>query len=152
MSRKNWDDFFMGLVDYVAEQSTCLRAKIGAVIVRDKRILATGFCGAPRGLAHCTDLGICYRKEHNIPSGLNYELCRSVHAEQNAIISAAYYGISVKDAIMYTTSYPCSICAKIIINSGIAKIICRPQTHYNDLARELLKASDVVVYTYEPEI
>lgn len=112
----------MAICDLVAERSTCKRRKVGAVIVKEKNILATGYNGAPKGLPHCLDIG-CLREEMDVPSGEKHELCRGLHAEQNAIIQAAYHGVSINGATLYTTNLPCSICAKMIINAGIVKII-----------------------------
>lgn len=112
----------MAICDLVAERSTCVRRKVGAVIVKEKNILATGYNGAPKGLPHCLDIG-CLREEMNVPSGEKHELCRGLHAEQNAIIQAAYHGVSINGATLYTTNLPCSICAKMIINAGIVKVI-----------------------------
>lgn len=122
--RPSWDEYFLELADLVASRSTCLRRQVGAVLVRQERIISTGYNGAPRGLAHCLDLG-CLRTEMNIPSGQRYELCRGVHAEQNAIINAAYYGVSTKGSVLYCTNQPCIICARILINAGIVRIIHR---------------------------
>lgn len=105
----------------VAKRSTCLRRHVGAILVKDKRILATGYNGAPAGMKHCLDIG-CLRQEADIPSGQQHELCRGLHAEQNVIIQAAYHGISIKDSILYCTNKPCVICSKMIINAGIKKI------------------------------
>ena len=119
--RPSWDTYFMDITQLVAKRSTCVRRAVGAVIVKDKRILSTGYNGAPSGIRHCGDVG-CLRKEMNITSGERHELCRGIHAEQNAIIQAAYHGVSIKDAILYCTNLPCIICAKMIINAGIRKI------------------------------
>ena len=121
MSRPSWDEYFMKIAFMVAQRSTCLRRKVGAVIVKDKRILSTGYNGAPSGLAHCLDIG-CLREKMHIPSGEKHELCRGLHAEQNAIIQAAYHGVSIKDATIYCTHHPCVICTKMLINAGIKKI------------------------------
>ncbi|QLJ52649.1 MAG: CMP/dCMP deaminase zinc-binding [Candidatus Fermentimicrarchaeum limneticum] len=122
MSRPSWDEYFMKICDVVAERSTCKRHNFGAVIVRDKRLLATGYNGAPSGLPHCLEIG-CLRDELGIPSGTKHEICRGVHAEQNAIIQCALHGVSSKDATMYVNGIPCKICAKIIINSGIKRVV-----------------------------
>jgi dCMP deaminase len=114
----------MDIVEIVAKRSSCLRRKVGAILVRDKRILATGYNGAPSGLKHCIDTG-CLREKMNIPSGERHELCRGLHAEQNAIIQAAYHGVNIKGATLYCTNSPCIICAKMIINSGITTIMAR---------------------------
>lgn len=101
-TRPSWDKYFLQLADLVSSRSTCLRRHVGAVLVRDERIIATGYNGAPKGIKHCLDIG-CFREQEGIPSGQRYELCRGVHAEQNAIINAAYYGISTQGAILYCT-------------------------------------------------
>ena len=114
MDRPDNDEYFMEMAFLVSKRSTCLRRKVGAVIVKDKRVLSTGYNGSPKGTQHCETLG-CIREQMKIPSGTRHELCRGVHAEQNAIVQAAYFGISVKDSTIYTTTYPCSMCAKILI-------------------------------------
>lgn len=111
----------MDIAVLVAKRSTCTRRAVGAVIVRDKRVLSTGYNGAPSGIAHCTEVG-CMRERMQVPSGERHELCRGIHAEQNAIIQAAYHGASIKDGVLFCTNLPCSICAKMIINAGIKKI------------------------------
>jgi len=120
--RPSWDEYFLEMASLVAKRSTCLRRSVGAVIVKEKRILATGYNGAPSGLKHCVDIG-CIRQQLKIPSGERHELCRALHAEQNALIQACLHGISVKDAILYTTTQPCVICAKMLINAGIKEIV-----------------------------
>jgi len=122
--RPSWDEYFLDLADLAASRSTCLRRHVGAVLVRRERIISTGYNGAPRGLGHCLDLG-CLRAELKIPSGQRYELCRGVHAEQNAIINAAYYGISTEATVLYCTNQPCIICARILINAGILRVVHR---------------------------
>jgi dCMP deaminase len=112
----------MAIARLAATRSTCLRRQIGAVIVRDKKILSTGYNGAPSGLKHCLDIG-CLREKLKIPSGERHELCRATHAEQNAIVQAASFGVSIKDGIIYSTTHPCIMCTKLIINAGIKKII-----------------------------
>jgi len=119
--RPSWETYFMDIAKLVAKRSTCLRRTVGTVIVKDKRILATGYNGAPTGIAHCVETG-CLREELGIPSGERHELCRGTHAEQNSIIQAAYHGVSIKGARMFCTLFPCSICAKMIINAGIEKL------------------------------
>jgi len=126
----------MNITNLVAERSTCTRRAVGAVLVKDKRILSTGYNGAPTGLKHCLEIG-CLREELGVVSGQMHELCRGIHAEQNAIIQAAYHGVSVNGAVIYCTNQPCSICARMIINAGIQKIYY--QSGYADsLAKELL--------------
>lgn len=121
MSRPSWPEYFMAITKMVAKRSTCLRREVGAILVKDKRILATGYNGVPTGLKHCEEVG-CLRENASIPSGVRHELCRGIHAEQNAIIQAACHGIPIKAAILYCTNKPCVICSKMIINAGIKKI------------------------------
>ena len=121
-SRPTLDEYFMEIAKVVATRSTCLRQKVGAVIVKDKRILATGYNGAPSGLPHCLDIG-CLREQLKVPSGERQELCRGVHAEQNAIIQAAVHGVSIAGGTLYTTHQPCIACAKMIINAGIKRVV-----------------------------
>jgi dCMP deaminase len=121
-SRPSWDEYFLEVAKLVSRRATCLRRRVGAVIVKDKRILATGYNGAPRGLAHCLDIG-CIREKLKIPSGERHELCRALHAEQNALIQASLYGVSLKDSTLYATNQPCIICAKMLINAGIKEIV-----------------------------
>jgi len=136
MSRPSWDKYFMEIARLVASRSTCLRRQVGAVIVKDRRILTTGYNGAPKNLAHCGEVG-CLREKMNIASGTCQELCRGLHAEQNAILQAAMHGISIQNSVLYCTNQPCITCAKMIINSGIVKIFY--QNKYPDeLARQLL--------------
>ena len=120
--RPTWDEYFLEVAHLVSKRATCLRRKVGAVLVKDKRILATGYNGAPAGLDHCLDTG-CLRQELNIPSGERHELCRALHAEQNVLVQAALYGISTKGSILYVTNQPCIICAKMLINAGIKEIV-----------------------------
>lgn len=120
--RPSWEEYFMGITKMVALRSTCMRRNVGAILVKNKRILATGYNGAPAGLKHCEEVG-CLRSDSNIPSGKMHELCRGLHAEQNAIIQAAYHGISIYGSTLYCTNKPCVICTKMIINAGIKEII-----------------------------
>ncbi len=122
--RPSWDEYFMGITDLVASRATCTRRKVGAVLVKEKRILCSGYNGAPAQVPHCRETG-CLREQLNVPSGEKHELCRGVHAEQNAIIQAAFHGISVNGSVLYCTNQPCSICAKMIINAGIKKVYYR---------------------------
>ncbi|MDR3295153.1 MAG: cytidine/deoxycytidylate deaminase family protein [Clostridiales Family XIII bacterium] len=125
MERPSWDDYFMEMAEVTAKRSTCLRRKVGAVIVQDKHIMAAGYNGAPQGIAHCDQRGGCLREKLGIPSGERHELCMALHAEQNAIVQAAALGQSIAGATMYITHQPCVICAKMIINGGIKKIIVK---------------------------
>ena len=111
----------MAITRLVSKRSTCLRRSVGAVLVKDKRILATGYNGAPAGLRHCEEVG-CLRADSDVPSGMRHELCRGLHAEQNVIIQAAYHGITIQGATLYCTNKPCVICSKMIINAGIKKV------------------------------
>lgn len=121
-TRPSWDEYFMLITQVVARRSTCLRRQVGAVIVKDKQILATGYNGAARGLTHCSEVG-CLRSTLAVPAGQRHELCRGLHAEQNAIIQAALHGVSIKGADLYTTHQPCFICSKMIINAGLRRIV-----------------------------
>ncbi len=143
MTRPSWDEYFMDIASLVARRSTCRRRQVGAVLVRDKRILATGYNGAPTKLAHCLEIG-CLREELNVASGERHELCRGLHAEQNVIIQAAYHGVCIKDAVLYCTNLPCSICSKMLINAGICEI--KYSEGYADpMAKDMLKAADVLL-------
>lgn len=122
IKRPSWDEYFMSIAHLVATRSTCLRRKVGAVVVKNKQILATGYNGAPTGIIHCNEVG-CLREQLNVPSGERHELCRALHAEQNAFLQAARHGVSLTGATLYVTTQPCSICAKMIINVGIRKLI-----------------------------
>ena len=141
MKRPSWNAYFMEITGLVAQRSTCLRRKVGAVLVKDKRILATGYNGAPSGLPHCLDVG-CMREENNIPSGQRHELCRGLHAEQNVIIQAARHGIPIQGATLYCTTRPCVICAKMIINAGILRIFYE-SGYADNLSEEMLAEADV---------
>ncbi|WP_227767904.1 deoxycytidylate deaminase [Zhaonella formicivorans] len=145
--RPSWDSYFMEIAETVAKRSTCLRRQVGAIIVKDKRLLTTGYNGAPSGLPHCAQVG-CLRENLNIPSGQRHELCRGIHAEQNAIIQAALYGVSIQGGTFYTTTHPCVVCAKMIVNAGIVKVITKGD--YPDaLAKEILDQAGIPVVKYE---
>jgi len=137
----------MEITELVSRRSTCLRRKVGAVIVKDKRILTTGYNGAPKGLPHCLEIG-CLREINKVSSGERQELCRGLHAEQNAIVQAALHGLSIKDSVLYCTTQPCVTCAKMIINSGIKMIIYK-EKYPDELARKMLKEAGVVEIHYE---
>jgi len=141
--RPSWDEYFLQIADLVAKRSTCLRRKVGALIVKDKRILATGYNGTPTKLEHCDVTG-CLREKLGVKSGQRHELCRGLHAEQNAFLQAACYGINVKDAILYLTNQPCIICAKMIINAGIKEVVTGGD-YPDKMAREFLKAAGVKI-------
>lgn len=120
-NRPRWEEYFMEMAFTVSTRSTCRRRSVGAVLVKNRRILTTGYNGAPTGLQHCESTG-CLREEMDIISGEQHELCRGIHAEQNAIIQAAIYGISIKGTSLFCTIYPCSICSKMLVNASIVKI------------------------------
>lgn len=143
IKRPNWDEYFLELAQLVSKRATCLRRRVGAVLVKDKRILATGYNGAPKGLEHCLDIG-CLRDKLKIPSGQRHELCRGLHAEQNVLLQAALYGISTKDSSLYITNQPCIICAKMIINAGIKEIVFKG--NYPDkMARDFLREAKIKI-------
>lgn len=147
MNRLSWDQYFMEICYLVSKRSTCIRRQIGAIIVKDKRILSTGYNGVPIKIEHCFDRG-CLREKLNIPSGEKHELCRGLHAEQNAIIQAGLYGISVKDSILYCTHQPCIVCAKMLINVGIKKIIFEG-SYPDNLSLEMLKEANIELVLFE---
>jgi dCMP deaminase len=138
-----WDEYFMEMAKLASKRSTCLRRQTGAALVRENRVVATGYNGAPKGLPHCAEVG-CMREALKVPSGQRHELCRGLHAEQNAIIQAAVFGVSTKGATLYTTTYPCSICAKMIINAEVAEVVY-DDDYEDDLAKELLSRAGVKV-------
>ncbi len=144
-----WDERFMQLAETVAEWSSCFQQNrhVGAVIVKDKRILTTGYNGAPAGLKSCAERGVCLRRERNITSGTMQEVCYAVHAEQNAIIQAAKLGISLEGSVMYVTHQPCVICTRMIINSGVKKVIYK-NGYPDEFALQLFSASDVELVKY----
>lgn len=141
MKRPDFDEYFMNIAKIVATRSTCLRRQVGAVLVRDKRILATGYNGAPSGLPHCEEVG-CVREKMGIPRGERHEMCRGLHAEQNAIIQSALHGVSIAGAELYSTHHPCSVCAKMLINAGIKKVKIA-EDYPDKMAKELLKEAGV---------
>ncbi|TKJ34515.1 cytidine deaminase [bacterium (candidate division B38) B3_B38] len=147
-NRPSWDDYFMEITELVSRRSTCLRRQVGAVIVKGKRILTTGYNGAPSGLKHCSEVG-CLREKLNIPSGERQELCRASHAEQNAIIQAAQHGVRINEATIYSTHFPCVTCAKMIINAGIKKIIYQ-QGYPDQLSKELLQEARIELIKMTP--
>lgn len=141
--RPDWDSYFMDIARIVSKRSTCIRRNVGSLIVKDKRILSTGYNGAPIHLKHCIDTG-CMRERLSIASGERHELCRGLHAEQNAIIQAAYHGVSINGADIYSTHLPCSICMKMIINAGIVKIFYA-EGYPDELSHEFITESGIVV-------
>lgn len=146
-NRPDWDTYFMEITKIVATRSSCLHRQVGAVLVRDKRILTTGYNGAPAGMAHCLELGGCLRDKMGFASGEGHEYCRALHAEQNAVIQAAVTGLSIQGSTLYCTHSPCSLCARILIGAGIQRIVF--EGHYpDDFALALLKEANIQLERY----
>lgn len=145
--RPSWDEYFMSIVELVKDRSTCLRRKVGAVIVKDKRILTSGYNGSPVGCKHCEELG-CLRQQLNVPSGERHELCRASHAEQNAIVQAAMHGIPINGSTIYVTTQPCVICSKLIINSGIKRVVYKGE-YPDELSMQLLSEAGIEIQRFE---
>ncbi|MEC9492251.1 MULTISPECIES: deoxycytidylate deaminase [Flexistipes] len=142
--RPDWDSYFLEITNVVKKRSTCLRRQVGALIVKNNHILATGYNGVPSKITHCSETG-CLREQLNVPSGERHELCRGLHAEQNAIIQAAHHGTSIKDSTLYTNTKPCSICTKMIVNAGIKRIVF--EEYYKDkLADDILSETDIILF------
>ncbi len=139
--RPSWESYFMDIARLVARRSTCTRRAVGAVLVKENRILTTGYNGAPSGLTHCLERG-CIRESLQIASGQRHELCRGIHAEQNAIIQAALYGICIRGATLFCTNFPCAICSKMLINAGIEAIYYE-DGYPDDLSRALLAEAGI---------
>jgi len=147
--RPSWETYFMDIAFLVAKRSTCRRRAVGSVIVKNRRILSTGYNGAPSGIRHCIEVG-CLREELKVPSGQCHELCRGIHAEQNAIIQAAFHGVSIKDSTLFCTNLPCSICAKMIINAGITRIYYH-SGYADKMSEEMLKEANIRVTIPNPD-
>jgi len=145
--RPSYDEYFMEMAHLVAKRSTCLRRKVGAILVKDKHILSTGYNGAPKGLKHCSEVG-CLRRELSIPSGERHEICRGLHAEQNAIIQAAVFGISIKNSVLYCTNTPCVVCAKMLINAGVNEIVYSGE-YPDDLAKKMISESKIKIRNFD---
>jgi len=143
MTRPGWDEYFIEITRLVARRSTCLRRQVGAVVVKDRNILASGYNGVPTGITHCAETG-CLRVKLNVPSGERHELCRGLHAEQNAIIQAAKHGTNIDGATLYSTTMPCIICAKMIINAGIRRVVYE-EGYADQLSMEMVAESGLVV-------
>ena len=141
IERPSWNEYFMEMALLTARRSTCLRRQVGAVIVKDKHIIATGYNGAPAGLPHCDRTG-CLRDQLGVPSGERHEICRALHAEQNAIIQAAMMGNSIEGSTIYVTHQPCIICAKMIINARISAIIAK-EGYPDELALNLINEANI---------
>ncbi|GAB6110802.1 deoxycytidylate deaminase [Desulfomicrobium escambiense] len=148
-NRIPWPQYFMNIAYLVAERSTCLRRKVGALAVKDKRILATGYNGAPAGLTHCLEIG-CLREKLGIPSGQRHELCRALHAEQNVIIQAAIHGVSIEGADIFCTTQPCILCAKMLINCRV-RAIHFAEGYPDDMSREMLDEAGIPYHRMERE-
>ncbi len=146
-NRPTWDEYFMEMADLARKRTTCIRRGVGAVIVKDNRVLATGYNGVPKGLKHCSEVG-CMRQQMNVPSGQRHELCRGLHAEQNAIIQAACMGQSIEGSTLYCTTRPCVICTKMIINAGIRRIVIS-EDYPDPLAEEMLREAGIPVEVFE---
>lgn len=143
--RPNWDEYFMRIAAVVAERSSCLRRNVGAILVRDRRLLATGYNGAPAGIKHCGEDGmVCEREAQGIPSGERHEICRGLHAEQNAIIQAAVHGVSVAGSTLYCTHHPCILCAKMLINAGVNRIVLA-NDYPDELAKRMLAEARIPI-------
>lgn len=142
-ARPSWDEYFLEIAGIVCKRSTCLRRKVGALIVKGRRILATGYNGTPSGIKHCAEVG-CLRTRLNIPSGQRHELCNGLHAEQNVLLQAALYGISLRESSLYVTHQPCIICAKMIINAGITEVVIAGE-YPDEMARRFLDEAGIKV-------
>jgi dCMP deaminase len=147
INRPSWDEYFMKAAFLVSQRSSCLRRKVGAVLIKNKQILATGYNGAPSGIKHCEQTG-CLRAKLNIPSGQRHEICRGLHAEQNVILQAARHGVSSQEGVLYVTNTPCSICAKMIINAGIKEVIVA-DSYPDKIALQFLKQAKIKLRKYE---
>ncbi len=143
MDRPTWDEYFMEMAELTRKRSTCLRRGVGAVIVKDNRVMATGYNGVPKGITHCETTG-CLRQQLNVPSGQRHELCRGLHAEQNAIIQAANLGQSIDGATLYCTTQPCVICTKMIINAGIKRVVIK-ESYPDELAEQMAREAGLVI-------
>ena len=147
--RPSWDEYFMQMAELVRSRSSCLRRGVGAVIVKDNRVIASGYNGAPKGIAHCEETG-CLRQQMNVPSGQRHELCRGLHAEQNAIIQAACLGVSIEGATLYCTTQPCVICTKMLINAGIKRVVIS-ESYPDELAEKMIKEAGIQVDVFKAE-
>ena len=143
----SWDQYFMSMAFLAASRSNCTRSKVGAVIVKDENVLATGYNGPPSGTVHCDVVG-CIRDELNVPSGERHELCRGLHAEQNAIIQAAVHGVSIRDSVIYITTHPCVVCSKMLMNSQIREVIFA-QGYPDELSELMLMESTIKKRRFE---
>ncbi len=147
--RPTWQRYFLDIARLVSRRSTCLRRQVGAVLVKNKRILATGYNGVPSGLPHCAEVG-CLREVLGVAQGSKHELCRGLHAEQNAIIQSAIHGVSVEGAELYSTHHPCVVCAKMLINARISRIYLA-EDYPDRLAKDLLGQAGVEILVISGE-
>ena len=147
--RPSWIDYFMQIATLVSSRASCVRRKVGAVLVKDKRILATGYNGVPKNIEHCTKEN-CLRIINNIPSGQRHELCRGLHAEQNAIIQAAIHGVSIEGSELYCTTQPCIVCAKMLINAGITKVYFEG-AYPDKLSIDMMNKANIELIEYKKE-
>lgn len=148
MQRPDWDEYFMQIAHLVATRSTCLRRQVGAILVKDRNILATGYNGVPSGITHCDVTG-CLRDQLRVPSGERHELCRGLHAEQNAIIQAARHGSNIAASTVYCTDSPCIICSKMLINAGVKEVIYA-RGYPDSLSLEMLGEAGIRFHQYHP--
>jgi len=149
MKRPSWDQYFIDITHLVATRSTCLRRQVGAILVKDRNILATGYNGVPSGITHCSETG-CLREQMHVPSGERHELCRGLHAEQNAIIQAARHGVNIDGATLYCTTMPCIICTKMIINAGIKKVVYS-EGYSDNLAASMIAEAGIEVVNFSEQ-
>lgn len=147
-TRPSWDEYFLRITSEVAGRSTCLRRQVGAILVLEKYILATGYNGPPSGVPHC-DVEGCPRVRLQVPSGERHELCRGLHAEQNAILQAAKHGTRIDGATLYSTHHPCSLCAKMLINAGVRRIVIR-EDYPDELGKEMLATAGIPIVVLSP--
>ncbi|MCO1601516.1 deoxycytidylate deaminase [Desulfosporosinus nitroreducens] len=148
--RPSWDSYFIQMAQVVAGRSTCLRRQVGAVLVKDKQILSTGYNGSPSGLQHCDEVG-CLRQSLGVPSGERHEICRAVHAEQNALVQAAKHGVAITGADLYTTHQPCVLCTKLLINAGIKRVIYT-HSYPDQLAVEMAREAGLDLVKFGEDI
>jgi dCMP deaminase len=149
LKRPSWEVYFLKIAQLASTRSTCLRRRVGAVLVKDRNILATGYNGAPSGVLHCEDVG-CLRQKDNIPSGERHELCRGLHAEQNAIVQAASHGVSIRGSLLFCTNFPCVICSKMLINAGILGVYYE-KGYADQLSAQMLKEAGMELYRIDME-
>jgi len=147
MERPSKDEYFMRMAFLVSTRATCLRRKVGAVVVKEGHVLSTGYNGAPKNMDHCDKAG-CIRESMGVPTGERHELCRGLHAEQNAIIQAAFFGVSINESVMYITTHPCTVCAKMVVNSGVMEVVYSDD-YIDPLAKSLLLDGGIRVRCFQ---